>query len=289
MRRDAEFGIILINVLVILALAAVAVFAMLSLGELTLVRSQRFSEAGAAVALLTAGEQSAVAALRRDMRDAPEVDHAGEAWAGIAQAPVAVAGGVFSLEIRDAQDRFNLNRLIEGDASDSQLLRALVATAELPPETADRILAAIEDRDPLDTPGSLVERGALDADELAALSPFVSALPGPAALNLNGASLELLEAVFGSRIQARLIAGIRNQQGALTAENLDAASIVIPPGVGLQSSLFRLWVTARIGGALLSSESLLQRRDGPDGPEVVVIQRRVGPAGPVPAPPDPDG
>ena len=59
---------------------------MLSLADVSIARSQRFSEAGQALALIRAGEQSAIVALRRDMIEAPDIDHAGEPWNDVAQA-----------------------------------------------------------------------------------------------------------------------------------------------------------------------------------------------------------
>ena len=83
MTRRRDGGVVLINVLVLLGLAASVVYLMLSLGDLSIARSQRFSEAGQALALIRGGEQSAITALRRDMLEGPGTDHAGESWARI--------------------------------------------------------------------------------------------------------------------------------------------------------------------------------------------------------------
>ena len=112
-RRDA--GFILINVLVVLGLAATVVYGMLTLADLSIARSQSFSEAGQGLALIRGGEQSAIAALRRDAVAAPDTDSLAEPWAEIAQAPIAIPGGSFALRIEDAQGRFNLNTLAPAD------------------------------------------------------------------------------------------------------------------------------------------------------------------------------
>ena len=97
----------------VLGLAASIVYAMLTLADLSIARSQSFSEAGQGLALIRGGEQSAIAALRRDMIAAPATDNAAEPWAKIAQEPIAIPGGSFALHIEDAQGHFNLNTLAE--------------------------------------------------------------------------------------------------------------------------------------------------------------------------------
>ena len=71
MTRDPENGVVLFNVLVIVAFMSLVVMAMVSMGDLAIARSQRFSEAGQATLFITAGEQTAIAALQQDMTDAP--------------------------------------------------------------------------------------------------------------------------------------------------------------------------------------------------------------------------
>ena len=103
---------------------------------------------------------------------------------------------------------------------------------------------------------------------------------------MNTASADVLEAVFGNRTQARLVAAIRDQRRGLTPEDLETVGIFVPEGVGFASSLFLLQVTARIGDTSQHSESLLQRREDADGsPEVVVIRRLATPVGRFPSPP----
>ena len=105
MIRHGDGGVVPINVLVLLGLAASVVYVMLKLGDLSIARSQRFGEAGQALALVRAGEQSAIAALRRDMHAGPDIDHVAESWARVAQARITFEGGGFELEVADAHDR----------------------------------------------------------------------------------------------------------------------------------------------------------------------------------------
>ena len=182
--RDPQGGVILINVLVILALSSTVVFAMLRLSDTAITRSQRFSDAGQAAALITGGEVTAIAALRRDMQDAPQADHLAEAWAQIAQDDIAIEGGTFSLAISDAQGRFNLNNLAGGNPADLQILQAILAELDLPDATGLRILARMADPAPLTALSDLLDAG-ISADEVARLSPLVTVLPQPTPININ--------------------------------------------------------------------------------------------------------
>ena len=69
--RDRQSGVVLINVLVTLALASTVLYAMISLSDLSIKRSQRYSEAAQAQALIVAAEASLISALSRDMTDGP--------------------------------------------------------------------------------------------------------------------------------------------------------------------------------------------------------------------------
>ena len=109
--RNRDDGVTLLFVLVILALTAASVVAMVNLSESSVTRSRLYAEAVAAQALLSAGEATAVIALRRDLATSPELDHNREAWALYNQTDVAIEGGRFSLTMLDAQGLFNLQIL----------------------------------------------------------------------------------------------------------------------------------------------------------------------------------
>jgi general secretion pathway protein K len=260
-------------VLVMLGLAASVVYMMLSLADLSIARSQRFGEAGPALALIRAGEQSAIAALRRDMVEAPDVDHRGEAWATAVQRGVGIAGGTFELEIADAQGLFNLNALVGGGLQAAQTLRAIAAALDLAPETAARVAATINVDGPLRELGDLTRRAGIPRQELDAMRRLVTVLPGNGDVNVNAAPPELLAILLQNPVQARVLAATRERAGFLTPQDVEAAGVLLPPGVGFASSLFHVRTSVRIGETLQSMVSLLQRRDGPDGAEVAVVAR----------------
>lgn len=284
--RPADAGVVLINVLVLLGLSTVVVYLMLSLADLSIARSQRFSEAGQALALVRAGELSAVTALRRDMVEAPEVDHAGEPWGLAAQSGVEIAGGAFELEIADAQGLFNLNNLDPPNLQSAQTLLAITQALELGEGTAERIAASIALDGPLARVGDLVERAGIPPGDAAALAALTTALPGATRINVNAAPPELLAVLLQNPGLADALVRARDRAGFLTPESVAAARAILPPGTGYASDLYRLRVTARIGGTVQSVASLVQRRRGADGEaEAAVVERDATTAVPPPPPP----
>jgi hypothetical protein len=85
-----------------------------------------------------------------------------------------------------------------------------------------------------------------------------------------------------------VLAARRARDGFVTPEDAVAAGVILPPGLGFISTLYRTRVSVRIGGSLQVMESLLQRRNGRGGaPEVVVVARRNATAAVVPPPSSP--
>ncbi len=274
MKREPERGVILINVLVLLGLSAAVVTLMLSLGEIGVARSLRFSEAAQALVLVRGGEQSAIAALRRDMIEAPEIDHAQELWAQAAQRAVAIEGGAFEMAIADARGLYNLNALASGGLQSLQTLQAIVAALELPPQTTARIAASLARDGPLRRLEDLTQRAGIAPEAVADLSRLVTALPGRGEINVNAAPVELIAILLQNPVAARVLGATRTRQGFLTPRDVSAARVILPSGVGFRSDLFELRVTVRIGDTVQSMRSLLQRREGPAGvPEVAVVSR----------------
>ncbi len=339
MTRDADTGFILINVLVVLGLAATVVYAMLTLADLSIARSQSFSEAGQGLALIRGGEQSAIAALRRDMIEAPDTDNAAEPWAKIGQEPIAIPGGSFALRIEDAQARFNLNTLAPteppetatdptpteaetgppasaftgpgtattddaatADATDAAatdsaatdsadpasgkaLLQAIAKAADLPDDLADRIAASLATGGRLRRIEELTERVGIDPEDLARLATLATVLPGQGDVNVNAAPAALLGAALDNPVLAGNLVNRRDRVGYLTAKDFESASVILPPGFGFSSNLFRVTTTVRIGNTVQSVTSLLQRQASPTEPVVSVIERRNALATVPPPPP----
>ena len=284
-RRPADQGVVLINVLVILALTASVVYAMVSLSELSITRSQRFSSAGQALALIAAGEASAIVALRRDMVEAPATDHNAEGWAMVGQDEVEIASGRFALKIEDAQARFNLNSLPGSGALGAQILQRIVVALDLPLDVGPRIAARLAQPDPLMRLADLQAEAGISPTDLSRLSDLVTVLPGRTDINLNTAPEALLGIIADNPVQARRLVGIRERNGFLTPEDITSAQMILPTGVGFVSRFFRVTINVSVDGSAQRMETLLQRRPGRGGVgEVVAVFRQI-PLGAISPPP----
>lgn len=274
MTRQGEDGSVLVNVLVVMALASSVVVAMLGLSDAGVRRSQGFSAAGAARAILDGAEASAIAALRRDLRDAPAEDHLAEDWARIGQDEIAIEGGRFRLRITDAQARFNLNALPRGGVLAAQVLGRIVAEAGLPADTAARIRAAAL-RGPITDLADLVTTAGLDPAAVERLAPLVTVLPGATALNVNTMPDPLFAAIAANPAEARLMLSLRARAGRLSPGDLSAAGIILPPVAGFRSDHFLVEAEVTVGDVVLVRESLLRRVTVPgEGARVMVLSRR---------------
>ena len=285
--RRSEEGVALINVLVVLALASTVVYAMMNVADIAIRRSQKYSEAGQALALIRGGEITAITALRRDMVDHPETDNATEAWSKVTQDSVAIDGGYFSLTIEDAEGLFNLNSLAGGGLAARVVLANILRALKLPDDVGERIAARLLRLGPLRSMTDLVFGAGISPQDVAKLATMTTVLPGRTAININSAPLGLMEALAQNPVQAQFLFKTRERDGFLTAKDVTAARVSLPAGVGFRSDFFRVTVTVTIGDTVQAMTSLLQRRQSLNRqPEVVVIARQNTLAAMLPPPPN---
>ena len=276
MKRAPDQGVVLINVLVILALTASVVYAMVSLSDLSITRSQRFSSAGQALALISGGEASAIVALRRDMVDGPATDNTSEPWALTGQQDVQIAGGRFALQIEDAQRLFNLNSVPGSGALGAQMLQRIVTALDLPADVGPRIAVRLAQPDPLARMADLVPEAGLTAEDVVRLSKLVTVLPGRTDVNINTAPVALLGVLADNPVQARRLQSMRERNGFLTPADIAAANVILPPGIGFVSRFFQVTVSVTVDDTSQRMQTLLQRRQGPGGlPEVIAVFRQM--------------
>lgn len=272
--RDPQDGVVLINVLVTLALASSVLYAMISLSDLSITRSQRFGDAGQAQALIAAGEVSLIAALARDMTEAPQTDNLAEPWAQIAQDPIAIAQGSFSLSMQDAQSRINLNSNAMRGALGAQVLTRVGAALDLPGDVAARVVARLAQQKPLDRLGDLTAEAGLTPQEVARLSDFMTVLPNSTDVNLNTAPPQVIGVLTDNPVQAATLIATRDRNGLLTPQDVVNARLIMPPGTGFTSNWFRVTVSVQVGQTVQQSTALIQRVTGPgDRPRVAVVAR----------------
>lgn len=281
---DGEAGMILVNVLLIVAIASAAVLLLINREQLALDGALRMREAARAMAVARGGELSAITALSRDAAEAPSVDHRGEGWARIEDRGRAIDGGRFDLVVADAESRFNINLLRTGEASAVILFQQLAREAGL---DDDRIIEAmiyvrtygpITDLRPLRQAGIAPEA----ADRL---SRLVTALPGRTTINLNAATPEVMLQIFREPAKVARLLAIRERQGYLSLKELADEQLAMPAGTSFRSGSF--WVRARvtIGGTSQQVATLIQRRASTDGTiETVPVARWINAAVPPDAP-----
>lgn len=274
-KRQPEKGVVLINVLVILALTTSVVYAMVSLSDLSIARSQRFSSAGQALALTAAGETSAIVALRRDMAESPDTDHYSEPWARTGQDNIEITGGRFSLEIKDAQALFNLNSLPGTGAFGAQILGQIVETLELPVDVGPRIIARMAQPNPLVRLADLVTEAGLDPADADRLATLATVLPVKTDININTAPDALLAVLTDNPVDALSLQDIRDRKGFVTPADIAGLNMILPPGIGFVSQFFQVTVNVTVDDTAQHRQTLLHRRSGPGGlPEVVVVSRQ---------------
>jgi general secretion pathway protein K len=241
--------------------------------------------------------------LREDARTAGP-DHLGEPWAvPLAEARLSTFlaadrtntttddGGIdafLSGRIEDAQARYNLRNLVDGDKivpTELQILEKLCAIANLPAETAATIATGLRDAWAPAQAGSratvaptrvseLVWLG-IDSARVDKLRTWVQLLPERTPVNMNTAPREVLAAAIdgldlGSA--QRLVEGRERKP----FKSIEDARPLLPPRitldprtVGVQTNYFIVRGRLRLGERVLEEESLVQRRQL----EVVALQR----------------
>lgn len=284
-RETDDEGMILVNVLLFVAIASGILLLMITSEDGALERGLRMREAARAQAIARGGETSAIVALRRDAVVAPDTDNRAEPWAALSEKGAPIDGGSFDLAIADAQDRFNINALMQPDPVAAGILGKIAAAVGMSPEQAARAAGAIRAAGPLSDLRPLAMLG-LPRAQLTRLAGLVTALPYDSKINLNAASKDMIGVLTGDPMAARRIVATRERQGYVTAADLASMNVTMPQGTGLTSNLFWVRSRVRIGDTSQQITSLIARRDDPgaDGKVAVVVGRWIGSTAPLQAP-----
>ena len=289
--RTREQGVAIVLAISVVALAAL-VAAAIMVSQSTWARQQELSaEHVQARSVLQAGADWARAILSDDRR-VGNVDHLGEPWA-LRLPPMPVENGELVGRIEDQQGAFNINNLVSGGKVNVAQLahfRRLLALLGLPDELAYTLADWIdEDSQPqpqggaedtyylaLDTPYLSANRPLIDVAELALvagfdvdvrarLRPFVAALPGFTAVNVNTAPPEVLAAVVEGLDLGSAQALVAQRDRAYYRDR-DDFSKRLPQGaaaaaedIGVSSEDFVATLRVTIGGAQARGKALLAR------------------------------
>jgi general secretion pathway protein K len=247
-----------------------------------------------AQALVFAGVQWARQILNEDAR-LTLIDHLGEPWA-ISLPPIPLENGEIRGSITDAQARLNVNALGAAGAAtdiDRDRIARLFALRGGPSGAIDAIA------DWIDTDGATRIDGAEDAvyasrsvpgvaanasvvrvaelahvpgvtlASLAAVAPFLTALPAGTPLNVNTAPPEVLTAVFGNTgnntVAAILAARTQRPFNTIADFRARLPQGAVSPGdtsLAVTSDYFLVSVEARQGTTLARARALLHRGGG---------------------------
>lgn len=262
---------ILLNVLILVAIAAAAVTVMIASEDNEVRRTTRLKDAAQARALSLAGELSAVVALRRDLQQAPLADAYSEPWAAIAQQPIAVPQGRFALAISDEQARFNINSLVRDDAIAASRFRRVALEAGLTEASLTDVAVLVRTFGPLKDDGLLGSIGLTPA-EITGLGRLIAYLPPEVPLNLNTVEADLLEILVDDLSSVRAFLALRSAKGQVNASDLDRFGF---SGLGgLTSSHFSVTTTVSVGDVTQVTVSRIERAMIPHGAEAHVTARR---------------
>lgn len=267
-----ETGMILVNVLMMVAIASGLVLLLINREELALDRGLRTREVARAQSVIRGGELSAIVALRRDAEVAPQQDYPGEPWGSLSESGAPIENGSFDLAISDAEGRFNLNSVRSGEAGSLILFKQIADTVGLRDDQQDIAIQMIR----LTPVTDLRPIAALGFDPviIEKLGHLVTALPGSTTVNLNAADEEMLAMLFRDPLVATRLIAIRKRKGFLTQTDLTDQHVTLPWGTSFRSNTF--WVRTRvtIGGTVQQSATLIRRRATQDGRvEAVPIER----------------
>jgi general secretion pathway protein K len=290
MRRQR--GIAVITAILVVALVASAASFMAWQQQLWVRQVENLTAQAQGRAVVMAALQWARSALAQDARD-NTVDHPGEGWAQ-PLTPLPVEGGELAGGVTDQQGRFNLNSLVRGgrtSATDLAVFRKLLELLGLPPDLANAVIDWIdpdvevsypggaEDMDylaleppyraanrALTTVDGLARVKGFDAETLARLRPFVTALPQPTQVNVNTAPAEVLAAAVADLPldQARALVDSRTGQHFKDLADFRArlpttVAQVNETLLSVGSRYFLVSGHARFGRAKVAYEALLER------------------------------
>lgn len=265
-RARRQRGTAVILALLVLAIAASAAAAMMQSQDLQVRTLQAERDYEQARWMLRGGMHWARSILAEDAR-ASAADHRRELWAS-GLPPTEVQLGSLAGEIRDEQALFNLNNLVRGgkiDPPQLDALKRLLSALGLRPELAEAIAAAMGTGRALADTGELAAVPGLDAGALARLQRYATVLPRATPVNINTAPPEVLVAVVDgltlaeAQALARRMAAEPVQRREEFQARLREGLTLNAESVSVASQFFVVHGRARVGGADLRMQALLQR------------------------------
>jgi len=306
-RPHRQRGIALLVALLTVALATILIAGLLDRGELAFARTRNALRSEQADAYAQGLESYAAQVLAKDFSDDPDTDANSDIWAAPLP-PQEVPGGVISASARDLNGCFNLNNLSSaGNLSTWRpIFQNLLNVRGVDPAVADAVVAwlgssADGSADSVDSyylslpvPYRSARRSFTHVSELrlvrgvgsdayARLAPYVCALPPGTKLNVNTASVPVLQALIANLSQAQAESLWQNGTAHWTKESFKAQlqqlGLPLEPKietvVGTASTYFLARGDINLDGVPFTFYSLIERRSGQDG-GIRVIERSRG-------------
>ncbi|HET6545890.1 MAG TPA: type II secretion system minor pseudopilin GspK [Rhodanobacteraceae bacterium] len=305
-------GVALLVALLTVALAVILIAGLLDRGELAFARTRNALRGAQATAYAQGMEAYAAEVLLKDLSENPGVDANTDLWA-LPLPPQQVPGGVISATMRDLNGCFNLNNLAP-DLPDTaaraawlDMFRTLLGVRGIDPELADAVVDWLDsDHDPrgndgaedtaylaLPVPFRAANRNFAHVSELrlvrgfdgpayARLAPFVCALPSGSRLNINTASVPILQSLdphIGQAIAERLWNDGHAQWTSVDELTtlLDRLGVTLAPmlvgQLGVASDYFIARGDITLDDVPLTYYSLIERRRGTG---ILVLERSRG-------------
>ncbi len=296
------------TVLFILVLISTLSVYLVEQEHLAIRRISNLRDAEQGFQMAAGAEQWALKILERDGKET-DVDHLQESWS-VLLPEVNVEEGTLQSAVYDLQGLFNINNLASGrDEVWFPLFTRLLSALEIDESVADSLIDWIdEDQDitgsngaedadylGLEVPHRTADRLISDIGELiwvkgfddkilAALSPFITALPAKnVKININtcsGLLLQVLtkETMPDSAAESLMVdrgdEGYQDIESFLTQSELAAESDNVEPLVTVSSKYFQVRSEAKFGRLTTVLLSTVQR--AANGDKVVVVRRHRG-------------
>ncbi len=332
-RPEKQNGMALLTVLFILVLLSTLAVYTAEDENIAIRRAENQRDAEQARQVALAGEQWVISALKRDMLAAPQnVDYPGDEWALLESQSVEIEDGQMAVQAQDESGKFNLNNLVMGkeiqNAATStpdmvispwyRYFTRLLNAVGLDEELADAVVDWVDEGDERTDPNGAEDSVYATADppylaanqpfssvaelslvvgfgeqEVAALSPYVSALPVLAGrtagqfqftrVNVNTAPDLVLQSLDESPIDAVLLGNIITSRAV--TPYLETGSLYRDLQIGLDANEFAQLVDvkseyftaqscARFGRVDYAQQSLLRRDTAAQEVYVLWRQRR---------------
>lgn len=290
-----ERGVALLVAILLVALATVIAASLAYHNAMTARRTIGAFDYDQALLVTEGTEAFAAYGLQQTFRAQPSLIDPQQPWAQPI-GPISVSPGVtLEASLEDLQGRFNLNTLVAGAqpvAVEIARFRALLATQQLPP---DLVVPVIDWIDPdslasgsagaeddtylgLTPPYRAANQPFVSASSLrlvrgytqaayARIAPWITALPGATAINVNTASQPVLIALGLSPAQAQAVLALRAKQPFttlqqfLTSPPLQSAA-VDPALLGVGSQYFLVRIEVRRGRLRTTLASVLEVGNG---------------------------